>query len=87
MKTLGEQITRVSSGFVSWNAGSVMQVAWRERDSASRINAAHEALEINPSCVPALILLAEEESETVADAEQVLKFVVQSTNTFQSGKH
>ena len=50
-----------------------MQISWREKDSFSRINAAYKALEINRDCVPALILLAEEECQTVAEAERMFK--------------
>lgn len=51
----------------------LMQGAWRERDPHVRIRSARAALEKNPECAPALILLAEEEAGTVAEAEKVLR--------------
>lgn len=50
-----------------------MQTAWRERNPVVRIKAAHSALEMNPDCAPAYILLAEEEATTVIEAEKILK--------------
>ncbi|BES89887.1 Protein ST7 homolog [Nesidiocoris tenuis] len=51
----------------------IMQTAWRERNPVARIKAAHDALEKNPHCAPAYILLAEEEATTIQQAEIVLK--------------
>lgn len=51
----------------------IMQTAWRERNPMVRIKAAHSALEINQDCTPAYILLAEEETTTILEAEKVLK--------------
>lgn len=51
----------------------IMQTAWRERNPAARVKAAHDALEKNVECVPAYILLAEEEATTILQVEKVLK--------------
>nr|CAD7575546.1 unnamed protein product [Timema californicum] len=51
----------------------VMQTAWRERNPVARIKAANDALEKNPECAPAYILLAEEEATTILEAEKILK--------------
>ncbi|KFD71706.1 hypothetical protein M514_04269 [Trichuris suis] len=51
----------------------IMQTAWRERDPAIRLKAARKALEINPNCVTAMILLAEEDCETIVEVEQMLR--------------
>ncbi|KAH0945736.1 hypothetical protein HN011_001183 [Eciton burchellii] len=51
----------------------IMQTAWRERNPVVRIQAAHSALERNPDCAPAYILLAEEEATTIVEIEKILK--------------
>lgn len=62
-----------------------MQVAWRERESEERITTARAALAINPECASALVLLAEEESETVAQAENLLRRALRAIeNTLSS---
>nr|CAH7736824.1 unnamed protein product [Callosobruchus chinensis] len=51
----------------------IMQTAWRERNPSVRLKAAHSALDLNPDCAPAYILLAEEEATTITEAEKILK--------------
>lgn len=51
----------------------LMQTAWRERNPEARIKAAKEAIELNPECATAYILLAEEEATDIIEAETKLK--------------
>lgn len=51
----------------------IMQTAWRERDPEARVKAAHQALEKNPECASAYILLAEEESSSILEAEKLFR--------------
>lgn len=50
-----------------------MQTAWRERNPVVRIKTAHNALEMNPECASAYILLAEEEATTILETEKILR--------------
>uniref|UniRef100_A0A1B6D6N6 Protein ST7 homolog n=1 Tax=Clastoptera arizonana TaxID=38151 RepID=A0A1B6D6N6_9HEMI len=59
----------------------IMQTAWRERNPVARVKAAREALEKNPDCAPAYILLAEEEATTILEAEKVLRQALRSAET------
>lgn len=56
-------------------------MAWRERETSARISAAQRALEVNPDCAAARILLSEEAAETVSDAESMLKKALKSAET------
>jgi hypothetical protein len=58
-----------------------MQTAWRERNPVARIKAAHDALEKNPDCASAYILLAEEEATTILDVEKFLKQAMRAAET------
>lgn len=51
----------------------IMQRAWRERNPQSRIKAAKDALEKNPDCYTAMILLAEEDTSSITEAEKMFK--------------
>lgn len=42
--------------------------SWRTGDATERLLLAHQALEISPLCADALVLLAEEEAETIEEA-------------------
>ncbi|ESN94641.1 hypothetical protein HELRODRAFT_95795 [Helobdella robusta] len=63
-----------------------MQIAWRERDKSARISAARDVLEMSPDCAPAMILLAEEDCNTISEAEKLLRqaYKVAETNCRRS---
>ena len=50
-----------------------MQTAWRERNPEVRIKSARSALDLNPECASAYILLAEEECTSIIEVEKKLK--------------
>ncbi|XP_039749874.1 protein ST7 homolog [Pararge aegeria] len=54
-------------------ADEALARAWREREPAARVAGARAALALRPDCAAALLLLAEEEAGTVAEAERVLR--------------
>ena len=51
-------------------ADMIMVSAWRERLVTARIEAAKSALELVPDCPSALVLLGEEDADTVTKAEE-----------------
>ncbi|XP_067041345.1 protein ST7 homolog [Acropora muricata] len=59
----------------------LMLRAWRERDQEKRIKIAHQALEHNANCPTALILLAEEETKTILEAEKLFKQALKASET------
>ncbi|XP_072038764.1 suppressor of tumorigenicity 7 protein homolog isoform X1 [Amphiura filiformis] len=62
-------------------ADEIMLRAWRERNPQNRIKAAHEALEKGTDCATALILLAEEESTTIVEAEKLFRQALKIADT------
>lgn len=61
-----------------------MQSAWRERDSLARIAGAHRALHANKYCAVALILLSEEQADTVERVEKLLRLTLKvAENNYQ----
>jgi len=51
----------------------IMQRAWRERNPSTRVSLANEALSKSSDCTPAIILLAEEEAQTIIESEKLFK--------------
>lgn len=60
---------------------------WREPDRMKRIEIAHKALSINPSCPLALIVLAEEETSSILEVEERLKIALKSAEGASKGSH
>ena len=66
-------------------ADAFMQTVWSELGKQKRIDLAHKALELNPHCAAALILLAEEEAPTILEVEEHLKLALKSAeSTYKS---
>ncbi len=51
----------------------IMQRAWRERNPSTRVSLANEALSKSSECTPAIILLAEEEAQSILESEKLFK--------------
>lgn len=51
----------------------IMQRAWRERNPSTRVSLASEALSKSSDCTPAIILLAEEEAQSIIESEKLFK--------------
>ena len=54
-------------------AEELMESVWSEKDVTERIEMAHRALEMKATCVPALVLLAEEEAASIVEVEELYK--------------
>ena len=54
-------------------AQNLMISAFKEKDRIKRLSMAHSALELDPNCVPALVLLAEEDAQGLLEVEDMLK--------------
>lgn len=60
---------------------------WREPDRMKRIEISHEALSINPNCPLALIVLAEEEANSILEVEERLKIALKSAEGASKTSH
>lgn len=58
-----------------------MQTAWRERNPQERVKGAKSAIEKNPECATAYILLAEEEACTILESEKLLKAAMKAAES------
>ena len=59
----------------------LMDTVLKDDDRSRRIEMAHKALEINPNCIAALFLLAEEEAQGLLEVEELLKQSVRAAES------
>lgn len=65
----------------------IMQTVWRERDPVKRREGAKLALEKNPECAPAMILLAEEVESTIVEVEKMFRQALKAAESSYRKSH
>ena len=55
------------------SADLLMASVWKEPDRMERLMTAQKALDMNPQCAAALVLLAEEQAATITESEELLR--------------
>lgn len=59
----------------------LMESAWSEKDLEKRIELARRAIEMKPGCIPALVLLAEEQVESMVEVEELYKQALKASES------
>lgn len=62
----------------TWHAQQLVYAAWEAEDTEQRVHYAREALELDPNCVDAYLVLANDASKSRGDVLQFLKSAVEA---------